>query len=742
MFSLAAIPAGCVEAVEMTTVQIPEILEAPILEDFLDMQPSPAWQAKLLKLDGFVQRYPSDGQSATEKTEAYLGYDAENLYAIFVAFDSEPAKIRARLNRRESVPDDEDGVALWLDTFHDGQQAYVFSTNALGVQTDSVYTNDNGYDLAFDTLWRSRGRLTDRGFVVWMAIPFKSLRFRPAPSQTWGVFVHRGLPRRAEYSFWPRMSTGMQNRVAQAATASGIQGISPGRNLQFIPFSTVRLVSAEDLGGRSRIRSNETNLGLDAKAVLKDSLVLDFTVNPDFSQVESDEPQSVVNERYEVYYPEKRPFFTENTTYFDPALSSPGKLLFTRRIVDPQFGLRLTGKIGAWAIGGLAADDQAPGRAVAPDDDLSGSRAYVGVLRVRRDLPGASTIGLTYTERDHEGSYNRVVGLDGGFRLNTNWSAGVLLVRSATKSFGGDIETGTNIEARLLRQGRAFGFDLKFADRDPGFRTQAGFVRMSDVRYLAQELSYTSWRDGSRMLSNIKPTLLLERGWNDNGGDLFATFSPSLTVELREPTQFKFYYWSWYDVLRPKDYAALPDDQRSKQHSIGLSTSTSRWRFATFSLDHSRGTRINYVSPEGVAPGLADFMKLTATIAVRPLSGLSISNSYLLDRNRSRVESRNIYSSQILRTTWNWQITKELSVRLIGQYDGLTADHSLSSTKTRHNINADFLASYVLHPGTAIHIGYNSNMRRPEAVPGVREDDRYINDSRQFFVKVSYLVRT
>lgn len=727
--------------VEMVSVQIPQIDGSPRLEDFLDMRPADPWRDRLLKIDGLVQRYPVDGQLATERTEAYLGYDAENLYAIFVSFDSEPERIRARLNRREGIPEDEDGVALWLDTFHDGRRAYVFNCNALGVQRDSIYTEDSGYDLAFDTLWNSRGVVTDRGFVVWMAIPFKSLRFRPTPSQEWGVFVHRAIPRRSEYSYWPPMSSRVQSRLTQAAVAVGLRGISPGRNIQLIPFSTMRFSRVADHPDQASVSDTEANLGLDSKIVLKDSLVLDLTVNPDFSQVEADDPQSVVNERYEVFYPEKRPFFTENSTYFDPALSSPGKLLFTRRIVDPRLGVRLTGKIGGWAIGGLVADDQAPGRSVPPGDSLQGTKAYFGALRVSRDLPGQSTLGLTYTERDYEGSHNRLVGFDGGIRLSKTWSAGMLVARSTTRNLSGAESSGSLIEARLLRQGRTLGFDFKLADRDPDFRTQTGFVRQSDIRYLTQTVSYTYWRDDSGTLSNIKPSLYLGRGWDKSGTGLFTTFSPSLTVELTQPTTFTLYYWNWSDVLRPKDYPVFSDNRLFRQHSIGFRASSSHLRIATFGFNYSRGARVNYVPPTSAAPGLADFDMAEASISLRPLGGLSIGNSYLLDRNWSRLDERPIYSSHIFRSTWNWQLTRELSVRFIGQYDGLITDRSLTATPTRHNLNADFLISYLVHPGTAIHVGYNSNMRRPGASVEGPDADRFVNDSRQFFVKVSYLLR-
>ena len=157
--------------------------------------------------------------------------------------------------------------------------------------------------------------------------------------------------------------------------------------------------------------------GVDAKAVIKDALTLDMTFNPDFSQVESDEPQVTVNQRYEVFFPEKRPFFMENASYF----LLPQQLFFSRRIIDPQFGVRLTGKLGRWAIGVLAADDRAPGRRAAAGSALDGKRATDAVLSVQRDFLKDSHVRLFVTDRELAASSNRVASLDMRLRLPGSW---------------------------------------------------------------------------------------------------------------------------------------------------------------------------------------------------------------------------------------------------------------------------------------------------------------------------------
>src|ERR1700730_5320922 len=184
-------------------VTIPRVGTPPPLEDFLGMKPSPAWEGKLAKVDRFIQRTPSDGQPVSQRTEAYLGYDDKNLYAIFICFDSEPRKVRARLSRREDVFDD-DTVELMLDTFHDRRRAYAFFSNALAVQADALWTEGQESDFSFDTVFNTEAKLTAEGFVVKMAIPFRSLRFASNDPQTWGILLDRDVRRNNESSFWPR----------------------------------------------------------------------------------------------------------------------------------------------------------------------------------------------------------------------------------------------------------------------------------------------------------------------------------------------------------------------------------------------------------------------------------------------------------------------------------------------------------------------------------------------------------
>lgn len=388
-------------AQSLTTLQIPHLSREPKLEDFADMVPSAEVAGTMLKVDQFTQRDPKDGAPVSQRTEAYLGYTDKNLYAIFLAFDTDMNQVRGHMVRREQI-NDEDQVGFFLDTFHDRRHALFFYINPAGVQQEGTYLEGQDIDLSWDTVWTSETKIYKQGWVGYISIPFKSLRFKSTSEvQQWGFLLERDIPHNGEHSFFPKFSTHVQGLLSQEGDMGGFAHISPGRNLQLIPYASFRSFRVVD--PRDPLRptydsgSFQPKAGLDAKAVIKDSLVLDATLNPDFGQVESDEPQVTVNQRFEVFFPEKRPFFQENSSYF----STPINLVFTRRIVDPLYGIRLTGKLGRWSIGTLFADDQSPGESVAPNDPLYGHQAYFTIARVSREIGSqGSSIGFLFTDRE------------------------------------------------------------------------------------------------------------------------------------------------------------------------------------------------------------------------------------------------------------------------------------------------------------------------------------------------------
>lgn len=767
LFVYAAPPLSA-SSPEFRSIEIPRISSPPRLEDFLNMEPAPQWKDKLAKVDQLTQRIPTDGAPVSQRTEIYLGYDDRNLYAIFVCFDSEPHKIRGRLSRRDDIFDD-DTVEIMLDTFNDHRRAYAFNANPLGVQADALWTEGSDFDPSFDTVWNSVGKVTDRGFVVLMAIPFRSLRFSSSDPQTWGILLNRELPRNSEDTFWPPYSSRIQGRLNQEGTATGLQHISPGRNLQLIPYGVFRSFKELDLQDPNHpFYSQRTafgQVGLDAKVVLKDKFVLDMTANPDFSQIESDQPQVTVNQRFEVLFPEKRPFFLENSNYFQ----TPIQLLFTRRIVDPKWGVRLTGKDGPWAVGMLVADTASPGERVTPDNPLFDQHALFAIGRVSRDVGSQSSIGIMYADREVDGYFNRVGSIDGRFTLNRHWVASAQGAISATinpqdalfNMFNttGSYQAGTAAEALLQRIGRNFNYFLDYTDRSPNFRTLTGFDPQPDIRNPYQRVQYTFRPEGKHLIS-WGPMFETYQTFDHEGNRINSGYFPSMKVELIGQTFINVLYAQEMERLRPQDFSVLPYIQKYTRHTTEFQIDTNYFRKFALHADYRFGTRVNYDPPDGYFPFMASRSSATVTATVRPNKSLRIDNTYILFRLHECSVCQNpepghlprptgSMNNHIIRSKWNYQFTKEFSFRFIGQYSAVLANPNFTYLQTSKNFNADFLFAYLVHPSTAVYVGYNSNLENIDEVPlpdglgGVNHvaGGRLRNDGRNFFVKASYLFR-
>lgn len=746
------------------TVKIEKVDHPPLFEDFLSMEPRAQTVSHLTKIEGLVQRFPSDGSPVSERTTAYLGYDEKNIYAIFLCFDRTPGKIRAHLTNRDLFPVDDDAVALHLDTFHDRRHAYGFEVNSLGVQIDGIWTEGQSWDLSFDTLWYSRGQLTKQGYVVMITVPFKSLRFPPEDVQTWGIFLWRGIPRNSEDSYWPAYSSRVEGRLNQAGSLRGLERIAPGRGVQFIPYAS--LLSSRDIDMRDPAaprfagKSAEPSAGLDSKFVIRKSLVLDTTINPDFSQVESDTPQSTVNQRFELSFPEKRPFFIENASYFNSLVDrpldvnlvapidrlTPISVLFTRRIADPQFGARLTGKAGRYAVGALVADDRSPGEVVPPTDPLADARALFSTLVVNRDIGPGSTIGVIYSGRTFQGNSNFVGGVHGRFKLSSNWVASLLWLTSTTTAASGQHAAGPAYEASLLRKGRQFSYQVQYADRSPGFASETGFVDRVDIRQVSQTISYRFRPEGKRLIA-WGPDLLTTNIWDHRENRLDESLTPLFNLEFPRQTKFTVFHSFRQETLRPKDFAALPGNVDFGEGLNGVSFTTSPFSQLSVEAEYTAGNGVNFVPPANAAPFAADASTINTTISVRPREALTVDNSYLLTRLVDPVSGHAVLNDHIMRSKWNYQFTKALSLRVIAQYNATLANQQFSSLATAKRWDGDLLLTYLPHPGTAVYIGYNSSLANidPALVPArtglLRRNGPFINDGRQFFMKISYLFR-
>ena len=321
---------------------VPLIVEGLKLSDFARMEPRAELKDKLLHISGFIQNSPHDGQPATEETEVWLGYTKSALYIVFICHDHHPEQIRGHLARRENILND-DNVSVLLDPFQDRRKGILFTVNPVGVQADAAWADNISTDYSYDQVWDSEGQVTDEGWMALMAIPFRSLRFRPNGAD-WGVVFGRNFPRNSETDNWPHIATNITGVLSQEATLHGIEGVTGSHNVQINPYvlgqNERTLETVDPLNPYFSSRHIEGTAGGEVKAILKDSIIFDATINPDFSDVESDQPQFTVNQRYPVYFPELRPFFLENANYFihsdQPDLYAQHRASGVRRARDRQ----------------------------------------------------------------------------------------------------------------------------------------------------------------------------------------------------------------------------------------------------------------------------------------------------------------------------------------------------------------------------------------------------------------------
>jgi hypothetical protein len=466
----------------------------------------PLWE-QIEPATGFIQQEPSEGSAATEKTEVRFGYDDRNLYIGIICFDSQPEHIVVTQNRRDGSLTDTDSVQILLDTFHDRQNAFIFGTSPTGIEYDAQVSKagqgDSGtfsalaggqgqggaqrggaaaFNLNWDGVWDVRSQITARGWEAEMVIPFKTLRYIPGTDSVWGLQIMRNLRRRNEQSFWTPISRAFDlNQVDVAGELDGLD-VRLHRNLQLIPYL---------LGGLdqdyTRVQKQSKLVhtgGLDVKYSLTPWLTLDATFNTDFAQVEVDEQQINLT-RFDLFFPEKRPFFLENSGTFDFGAPRETEIFFSRRIgIDPSgeqipidAGIRLSGHAGRYDVGFLSMKTREVG-GIVPANDFT-------VARIKRELPNRSSVGLIAVNRqslthfDGKRPFNRAYGADANVGLGrySNWQN--YYARTQSPGLTGGAHAGLS----------SFRYDdshhqatLAYREVGPNFNPEVGYLQRANYR--------------------------------------------------------------------------------------------------------------------------------------------------------------------------------------------------------------------------------------------------------------------
>ena len=753
-----AVPSIAPKTVAPGDVKVPLIGQPLKLSDFANMEPREDLRATLGVVRNFIQNTPNDGKPATEETEVWLGHTKTRLYVVFLCHDERA--VRTHLARRENVLKD-DNVTILIDPFLDRRHGVLFQINPSGVQADAAWSETNGADYSYDQVWDSEARITTKGWIALISIPFLSLRF-PAASSNWGVIFERNLPRNSEVDYWPRVSANISGVLSQEGSLEGIQGVTGSHNVQLNPYALAQnehdLLTLDPNNPYFSSRSFEGTAGGEAKVILKDAIVLDATVNPDFSDVESDQPQFTVNQRYPVYFPELRPFFLENANYF----STPIQLLYTRNIIRPEFGMRITGKVERTNIGLLAIDDREPGQTVSEGDPLYQKRAGFFVGRVTEDVGKDSSIGAIYTDEEFGGGWNRIGGVDFTWRANPKWTVFGQAVESSTKGSRPDSQAtvfptgyaaGPATYLEVNRSAHAFNLDSTYKDFSTGFQSQVGFIQTTDFRNDQTHATYQWFPKHSEIQSfGLETNQNIAWDHQHNRVYHYSTFDPF--VLLPRTIVVAPIGGQNSDTVGPQDGYPMTYNDNFTENFGGFVARGQPFSQFNFNFTGLRGGNVNYNPPVGAVPFLLNQDYVQFLFTLQPIRQLTADQTYLLDRDHDAHNNAFVYESQVLRTKLNYQFTRALSARVIVEYDSTLANPVETSLVRTKQVQTQALLTWLPHPGTAIYVGWNNDLQNLDHTlcarlggscdttePILPRGPGYLNDGRQFFVKVSYLLR-
>jgi hypothetical protein len=737
-----------VEGKGSPTAEIPRLESQVQIDGKLD---EPVW-SQATRLTGFWQYQPVDGRPAEEETEVLAWYAPDAIYFGIIAHDRNPAAIRATVADRDNI-DNDDYVALDLDTFHDRRRAFFFAVNPLGVQADGVRSEGAGQvsslipgsiDKNPDFTWDSKGRITDRGYEIEIRVPFRSLRYPGGGPQTWGFNVTRVVKRTGYTDTWTDVRRANASFLGQEGAIGGLHDMRHGVTVEAQPFVTATANGNLNSASGKFIREDvNPDAGLNLRLGFS-SYALDATANPDFSQVESDQGQVTVNERFALFFPEKRPFFLEGIELF----GSPQTLVYTRRIVNPKAGAKLTGKFGQLGVAHLTAVDQ-----------TDAGDAWFNISRFRRDLGRNSIAGVTFTNRDQAGEHNRV--LAGDFRYVWSLYYAQFQYGRSWTSDGLGSRNAPIWQAEYDRTGRSWGFNYLLNGQGAGFDDQAGFVNRlrSGVVNGHAFNRFTLYGARGAMLENLTVFFMPERTWlYDHFG-----FKPGLegdekvdaTFQLRGGwalngnvqrnfVNFQDSSFAGYTIGSAAGPAYLPaDDFSGFTGTVKVTTPT--WQKLDATVSYGRGRAA--IFQEGTT---GRGWQLIGGVDLRPSSTVRVTALATVFR-LLRLDGSEFARSTIPRLKLEYQPNRALFFRVIGEYrserraalldpatdDSLFIRGAAQPTTEFNGFRLDLLASFEPTPGTVAFLGYGSSLESDAEFNWSRL--QRVNDG--FFVKLAYQVR-
>jgi len=727
----------------------------------------PIWQQAAL-LSDFTQYEPVEGIPSTETTEVYVFYSSDAIYFGIRARDRDPDLILARLAERDASVRTDDWVRLTLDTFNDQRQAYIFYVNPRGSQTDGFWIEGmrgrgfgggggGSVDYNPDFIWESNGLVDEHGWAAEVKIPYVSLRFRQVEVQDWGFNVTREVKRSGFKQAWAPLTKNVSSTLAQSGRLVGLRDIRSRRLVEINPVATGKR-TGEVTDGQFTHENFDPDLGVNGRIGITQNLVLDATINPDFSQIEADANRLTVNERFALFFPEKRTFFLEGAEVF----RTPRNLVHTRSIVDPSGGAKLTGKLGAFNVGYLGALDESPKTLYGRD-----RAAVFNLVRLRRDVGSGSTIGVLYTDRTltDRRTYNRVASADVRLLLGGRYTV--------TGQFAGSWTGDTTASAvrmrpmghlQIAKSGRSLSWNVQFDDVHPEFDTESGFIpRVGDVNTQGN-ITFARYGRAGAVLERVNFSLRSDFFFDH---DEFWEGSSPFEGEVEFHTNFSFKggrsvnltLRDGYFRFRPEDYASyqVRDSDGNPAPFVVPPALTHMLAFAV----RPRARVTNQFQVNGrlyfrevplyqeAARGFE--IQVGPELTVRPNASLQVALSHTYSQLWRRRDDTRFSTVHLSRFRTQYQFNKALFVRLLVQYeleyrDGLrdpTTELPILrsgtevSERNTGEFQGQFLLQYQPSPGTIFVIGYSRIMEGERTYRLTRMDPTQDG----LFAKLSYLFR-
>lgn len=746
-------------------IPVPRVEAEVTVDGSLD---EPVWQQAAL-LTGFSEFAPQDGIPAADSTQVLVWYSPNAVYFGIRAYESHGAPHGTLADRDKIYADD--NVQILLGTFHDHRQAYVFGVNPLGVQMDGTIVEQGqvltgGWtptlsgrvapDLSQDFVFSSKGRITDYGYEVEIRIPLKSLKFQSGDAQSWDLNIVRQVQHSGREDSWAPAKRSNTSFLSQSGTLDSLSGLRRGLVLDVNPSLTQKITGAPGPNGWLRDRGSP-QLGGRVQWGITNTLTLNAAVNPDFAEVESDAGQFVIDPRQALFFPEKRPFFLEGLENFN----TPHNLIYTRRIVQPDAAFKLTGKVANTSLGVLSAADD---RSLSPSGH---DRAFYNVFRALRDLGGKSRIGIAYTDRVLGSDYNRVADVDGRIVFGDVYSASFQGAKSFDRT--GGISTNAPLwEGIFSRNGKKFGLRYVFTGIDEDFRARSGFISRPGIVHAGIDHRVTHFGERGALLETLTGDFLLDDQWQYSnfmrrGDAQDKKLHLSANAGLRggwsvgagfflETFGYDRGLFANYEILTPSGQA-IPFTGRPRitNHDYVFTLSTPQWKKFNGDLLYIGGQDENFFEW-----AQADIDLLQFSVSVRPSDRARIEGTYVYQDYWRRSDHTLVARYTIPRLKLEYQITRAMFVRVVGEYDVSETDDLRDETRTNfpllidgqlatatraRTLHGDYLFSYQPTPGTVLFLGYGS---RADGDPDPTQRFNWQplrRSSDYFFAKASYLFR-